>query len=687
MMHLRLPLLSASMALLMAHGQLHAQVAISPTSGATPSPNAMLEVISTNKGFLAPRVTATQRTSMGAVAGLIVYQTDGTAGYYYYYDTAWRMISASRTWSLGGDAINPATDFLGTTNAQPLAFRTQSLERMRIAATGEVLVHAGTAPAVSERMHVQGAVKIGTTAGTSAGAMRFDNGQFQGYLDNSAPDNGWQQMDNVFGTRKGQLYTPISVLPCNTPSDVANPQAAPRSWPIIGPGAGSLSTDFGSMSLSPYGSIWEDGRRQYLYKSDSLAAKGICGPIKAVAFYVPSTFNTAAATYHFVRISLKNTTEATMAAGIDPTGLTVAHSSGDCPSTWDLVVPTPPPTQPPYVRHQIPAPRSPIYHDAGSCGYWTTPVPGWKVHNFNALGNDPIAADASGFNWAGIGYNLLVDASMDNQHWGVVASAPIQVYSAGYTSTAFVYCDACGHTTPGGALCGWSGLPPAVPQTGTQAAQYLYEGWGWVGGWDLNNGTSLRECSGDATPWVGSRGTMTSIPRIAFYANYTGGNLPTARADYLFSQQGVMIGDATWAAGAHGSAPHRMFKGPGTISAQKSVWGGGVLLSDHVFDHHYDGTIRPEDAVQARGYEQMSISAMADHLEQQRHLPTIDGRAEWNASGPFSLDKLTTQLWVSVEQQALYIKELNERMEALQQYLVEKRLNELKQAPAPVKKK
>ena len=35
-------------------------------------------------------------------------------------------------------------------------------------------------------------------------------------------------------------------------------------------------------------------------------------------------------------------------------------------------------------------------------------------------------------------------------------------------------------------------------------------------------------------------------------------------------------------------------------------------------------------------------------------------------------------MWVTVEAQSLYIKELNERMEALQKFLVEKRLNELR---------
>jgi hypothetical protein len=191
----------------------------------------------------------------------------------------------------------------------------------------------------------------------------------------------------------------------------------------------------------------------------------------------------------------------------------------------------------------------------------------------------------------------------------------------------------------------------------------------------------LRECSGDPTPWVGGTGTFNSVPRIAFLANYTGGNVPLAYSDYLVAQQGVMIGDATWAGSADGAAPHMKFKGPGTISAQKSIWGGTLLLSDHVFDMYYDGEVRPEDAKQADSYTRHSVKEMANYVERERHLPTIDGRSEWQTNGPFSLDKITTQLWVTVEDQALYIKELNERMDALQQFLVEKRLRELNAKP------
>jgi hypothetical protein len=76
-------------------------------------------------------------------------------------------------------------------------------------------------------------------------------------------------------------------------------------------------------------------------------------------------------------------------------------------------------------------------------------------------------------------------------------------------------------------------------------------------------------------------------------------------------------------------------------------------------------------------YAHVPVREMANYVERERHLPTIDGRALWNANGAFSVDHVTNQMWVTVEAQALYIKELNERTEALQKYLVEKRLKQL----------
>ncbi len=52
--------------------------------------SAMLDAKSTDKGLLPPRMTEAQRDGIsGPEAGLLIFQTDGTPGYYYYTGTDW----------------------------------------------------------------------------------------------------------------------------------------------------------------------------------------------------------------------------------------------------------------------------------------------------------------------------------------------------------------------------------------------------------------------------------------------------------------------------------------------------------------------------------------------------------------------------------------------------------------------
>ncbi len=71
----------------------HAQVAIN-TDGADADASAMLDVKSENKGMLIPRLSASQRGQIGSPAtGLMVYQTDGTEGFYFYNGTTWLCLN------------------------------------------------------------------------------------------------------------------------------------------------------------------------------------------------------------------------------------------------------------------------------------------------------------------------------------------------------------------------------------------------------------------------------------------------------------------------------------------------------------------------------------------------------------------------------------------------------------------
>lgn len=69
-----------------------AQVAIN-TDGSAPDNSAMLDVKSTSTGMLVPRMTSAQRMAIiNPANGLMVYQTDGVIGFYYYTSTSWQCI-------------------------------------------------------------------------------------------------------------------------------------------------------------------------------------------------------------------------------------------------------------------------------------------------------------------------------------------------------------------------------------------------------------------------------------------------------------------------------------------------------------------------------------------------------------------------------------------------------------------
>jgi hypothetical protein len=103
-----------------------------PSTGAagigttTPNTSSLLEIKSTSKGLLIPRMTLTQRNAIAAPAtGLLIYQTNSTPGFYYYSGTAWTAVTQKiKAWSLTGNSgTNPSANFIGTTDAQPLMFR------------------------------------------------------------------------------------------------------------------------------------------------------------------------------------------------------------------------------------------------------------------------------------------------------------------------------------------------------------------------------------------------------------------------------------------------------------------------------------------------------------------------------------------------------------------------------------
>lgn len=69
----------------------------------TPDPSAALDVVSTSQGFLLPTLTSSQRVAIAnPAAGLLVFQSDGQPGFYYYNSTYWVGMVSGQTVGLQG---------------------------------------------------------------------------------------------------------------------------------------------------------------------------------------------------------------------------------------------------------------------------------------------------------------------------------------------------------------------------------------------------------------------------------------------------------------------------------------------------------------------------------------------------------------------------------------------------------
>lgn len=125
-------LLLVATSVLIAHSAVAQSVAIN-TDGSLPNSSSILDIKSTNKGLLIPRMLLTQRNGIASPAtGLLIYQTDNTAGYYYYNGTGWLPLAgagaATNYWTLNGNNIfnnTPGNVGIGTnTPSVKLAIQT-----------------------------------------------------------------------------------------------------------------------------------------------------------------------------------------------------------------------------------------------------------------------------------------------------------------------------------------------------------------------------------------------------------------------------------------------------------------------------------------------------------------------------------------------------------------------------------
>ncbi len=156
-----------------------AQTNTFPTTGSAgigttdPAPSSLLDMVSTSKGLLVPRMTKVQRDAIVSPAtGLLIYQTNLNPGFFYYNGSSWTAIStqdASKT-------LNNLTTTAVNTTLQPGMDNTIDL---------------GSGTFSWRNLYVDGVgylntVKVSNYAGTpEAGMIRWTGTEFQGYTGSS----------------------------------------------------------------------------------------------------------------------------------------------------------------------------------------------------------------------------------------------------------------------------------------------------------------------------------------------------------------------------------------------------------------------------------------------------------------------------------------------------------------------
>ncbi|MGH1388240.1 hypothetical protein [Kordia sp.] len=117
----------------------NAQVGINTT---TPADGSMLDVTSTEKGMLIPRISISDLSTIAPVTGgstesLLVYNTNATTGigFYYWNSSAWVPVGDPFFWKTTGNTGTSTTNhFLGTTDNNGLRIKTNNLDRFEVTA-------------------------------------------------------------------------------------------------------------------------------------------------------------------------------------------------------------------------------------------------------------------------------------------------------------------------------------------------------------------------------------------------------------------------------------------------------------------------------------------------------------------------------------------------------------------------
>ena len=225
-------------------------------SSSSADPSAVLEAKSTTKGFLPPRVTTSQRTSISSPAeGLVVYDTDFNS-LYLFSNSAWVEINGGSTGSnIYSSSITPTSleipttigGFTAGTSAQQLNDADRTLSQMFDVLLFPTVQPTFTNPSATlTSSFANGALFIiGTsqtftlTTGINFGTLSNANGSpFTGYVDPAGPYAGNVQANPTVSGPNNTSYN-ITVTGAYPASILSNPSISLTQYSGAYPASGN----------------------------------------------------------------------------------------------------------------------------------------------------------------------------------------------------------------------------------------------------------------------------------------------------------------------------------------------------------------------------------------------------------------------------------------------------------------
>ena len=192
--------------------QLCAQNVAINNDGSAPNGSAILDIKSSSKGVLIPRINLLTDSDIVTVPNprlsLLVYNSNNALpdgdGYYYWNGNKWTKLAtrinlANLTWNVGGNSnTNANTDFIGTLDSRPLVFKTNNILSGKIE-PGPNNVFFGQSAGLNISTGTNNSF-FGHEAGTAV--MIGSDNVFVGHL--AGNSNGWGNANVFVGQEAGK---------------------------------------------------------------------------------------------------------------------------------------------------------------------------------------------------------------------------------------------------------------------------------------------------------------------------------------------------------------------------------------------------------------------------------------------------------------------------------------------------